>query len=230
VNGPAQEETPRFGTLRAIAALSCLFGSLGIIIGVMGNHGIATLGLLTGVGVSVGALGALVAIPLVGRQRQAVPISRQVPRSLRWVRYVLPICEGHAWVAEVNSVLAEEPDHELQRRYRRGYRRSLPELFWGSWSLHLSCRCPCRDRGSEMAGEKPPRRLASPEARPTDPPLWRLAFLLLQGRDGQWWRGLLLLTVAGMILVGALLAASRAEGTVILVVTALILSRLWHER
>jgi hypothetical protein len=30
-------------------------------------------------------------------------------------------------------------------------------------------------------------------AQPTDPPWARLLFLLVQGRDGQWWRAILLL-------------------------------------
>lgn len=30
-------------------------------------------------------------------------------------------------------------------------------------------------------------------AQPTDPPWARLAFLLVQGREGQWWRAILLI-------------------------------------
>lgn len=41
-------------------------------------------------------------------------------------------------------------------------------------------------------------------AQPTDPPWARLLFLLVQGRDGQWWRGLLLIALAGLLLVGVL--------------------------
>ena len=41
-------------------------------------------------------------------------------------------------------------------------------------------------------------------AQPTDPPWARLLFLLVQGRDGQWWRGLLLMALAGLLLVGVL--------------------------
>ncbi len=41
-------------------------------------------------------------------------------------------------------------------------------------------------------------------AQPTDPPWARLLFLLVQGRDGQWWRGFLLLALAGLLLVGVL--------------------------
>lgn len=223
MNSLPRGDTLRFGTLRAVAALSCLFGSLGVIIGVLGNHGIAALGLLAGVGVAIGSLGALLAIPL-GRQCQ-VPISAQAPGSLRWIRHVLPLCEGDAWVAEATSALAEEPDHDARRRYRKSYRRGLAKLFCASWSHHLGCRCHCRDR---TMGKPPPRRLPSPGARSADPPSWRLAFLLVQGRDGQWWRALLLLAVAGMILVGAVLAAaSRADGAMVVALTALILSRLW---
>lgn len=31
-------------------------------------------------------------------------------------------------------------------------------------------------------------------AQPTDPPWARLAFVVLEGRDGQWWRAILLVT------------------------------------
>ncbi len=44
-------------------------------------------------------------------------------------------------------------------------------------------------------------------AQPTDPPWARLLFLLVQGRDGQWWRGLLLVALTGLLgvtLVGVL--------------------------
>ncbi|MGH3694669.1 MAG: hypothetical protein ACRDRX_11915 [Pseudonocardiaceae bacterium] len=55
--------------------------------------------------------------------------------------------------------------------------------------------------------------------------------MVVQGRDGQWWRGLLLLAVAGMILIGALLASSsRADGAMIVAITGLILSRVWRTR
>jgi hypothetical protein len=43
-------------------------------------------------------------------------------------------------------------------------------------------------------------------AQPTDPPWWRLLFLLVQGRDGQWWRGFLLMALIGLVLVGVLVA------------------------
>jgi len=41
-------------------------------------------------------------------------------------------------------------------------------------------------------------------AQPGDPPWARLLFLLVDGRDGQWWRGFLLMALAGLLLVGAL--------------------------
>ncbi|MGH3888963.1 MAG: hypothetical protein ACRDSZ_20810 [Pseudonocardiaceae bacterium] len=41
-------------------------------------------------------------------------------------------------------------------------------------------------------------------AQPTDPPWARLLFLLVQGRDGQWWRGFLLVALTGLLLVGVL--------------------------
>lgn len=60
------------------------------------------------------------------------------PRSLRWVRGVLPDGEGAAWLGEVGSCLAETPDKVTRRRYIRGYRRSVPQLIWTSWAEHLS--------------------------------------------------------------------------------------------
>lgn len=41
-------------------------------------------------------------------------------------------------------------------------------------------------------------------AQPTDPPWARLLFLLVQNRDGQWWRGFALIALAGLGLVGVL--------------------------
>ncbi len=38
-------------------------------------------------------------------------------------------------------------------------------------------------------------------AQPDDPPWARLLFLMLQGPDGQWWRGLLLIALAGLLLI-----------------------------
>ena len=43
-------------------------------------------------------------------------------------------------------------------------------------------------------------------AQPDDPPWARLLFLLVQGRDGQWWRGFLLVALTGLLLAGVLAA------------------------
>jgi len=42
--------------------------------------------------------------------------------------------------------------------------------------------------------------------QPSDPPWARLLFLLVQGREGQWWRAILLATPL-LVLVGVLTAA-----------------------
>jgi hypothetical protein len=47
------------------------------------------------------------------------------------------------------------------------------------------------------------KKIAPIEAQPTDPPWARLLFLLVQGRDGQWWRAILLV-VPLLLLVVAL--------------------------
>jgi hypothetical protein len=59
------------------------------------------------------------------------------PRSLRWVRNLLPSEEGAAWWAEVTSCLAEVPDRRQRRRYVRSYRRSVPQLLWTSWTAQI---------------------------------------------------------------------------------------------
>lgn len=51
-------------------------------------------------------------------------------------------------------------------------------------------------------------------AQPTDPPWARLLFLLVQGRDGQWWRGFLLVALTGLLLVGVLAALLVLAGWV----------------
>ncbi|MGH4000384.1 MAG: hypothetical protein ACRDTJ_23315 [Pseudonocardiaceae bacterium] len=48
------------------------------------------------------------------------------------------------------------------------------------------------------------KRIDPAGPQPDDPPWARLLFLLVQGRDGQWWRGLLLLALVGLVLVGVL--------------------------
>jgi hypothetical protein len=49
-------------------------------------------------------------------------------------------------------------------------------------------------------------------AQPTDPPWWRWLFLLVQGRDGQWWRGFALVALVGLLVVGALAALLMVTG------------------
>jgi hypothetical protein len=61
-----------------------------------------------------------------------------VPRSLGWVRGLLPDEEGMTWGAEVISCLAETSDRGERRRYLRSYHRSVPQLVWTSWAEHLS--------------------------------------------------------------------------------------------
>lgn len=64
-------------------------------------------------------------------------ISAPTPRTLRWVRVLLPNDEGSAWVAEVASCLAEAQNESEQRRHIRSYRRAAPQLIWTSWVVHL---------------------------------------------------------------------------------------------
>jgi hypothetical protein len=59
------------------------------------------------------------------------------PRSLRWVRSLLPGEEGTAWWAEVTSCLAEASDPGQRRRYVRSYYRSVPRLLWTSWTAQI---------------------------------------------------------------------------------------------
>ena len=65
-----------------------------------------------------------------------------VPRSLRWIRGLLPGAEGEAWLAEVISCLAETPDSGERRQYVRSYRRSAPRLVWTSWTAQVRCVVP----------------------------------------------------------------------------------------
>jgi uncharacterized protein DUF4383 len=64
------------------------------------------------------------------------------PRSLRWVRSLLPGEEGRAWWAEVSSCLAETPDPGQRRQYVRSYRRSVPQVVWTSWTPQVRCAAP----------------------------------------------------------------------------------------
>lgn len=54
-------------------------------------------------------------------------------------------------------------------------------------------------------------------AQPGDPAWARLLFVLVEGRNGQWWRGSLLVALAGLVmaaLVGALVGALALAGWV----------------
>jgi hypothetical protein len=150
-----------------VGLLVILLGLLGLPVGLIGLHGggvlvvcvlvILVLDILGGLlvdllgGVIGGVLGRVfgavrgcVDNALARRlssQTQArghtVPLLA-APRSLRWVRGVLPDGEGAAWLAEVSSCLAETPDKGERRRYVRSYRRGIPRLIWTSWAEHLS--------------------------------------------------------------------------------------------
>lgn len=50
------------------------------------------------------------------------------------------------------------------------------------------------------------KRTAPVGAQPSDPPCWRLLFLMVQGRDGEWWRGFALMALSGLLVVGGLSA------------------------
>ncbi len=142
-----KNENRSLGIIPAIGALGCFGGSLGMIIGVLGNNGIGALGVLAGAGVLIGTLSALIALPL-GRKREALRLIPAQPlRSLRFVFFVLPYDEGLNWLAEALSWLAEAPDDDVRRLYLRSYRRGIPKLVWVSWSEVLHCHC--RNRSSE---------------------------------------------------------------------------------
>lgn len=70
------------------------------------------------------------------------------PRSLRWVRGMLPRAEGMAWWAEMISCLAETPDPRQRRRYLRSYRRSVPQLIWTSWTSQVRLAQPAAVAGA----------------------------------------------------------------------------------
>jgi hypothetical protein len=75
--------------------------------------------------------------PAMATQPYAVPSPALTPRTLRWVRGLLPSDEGAAWLAEVTSCLAEAYDEGERRRHIRSYRRAVLRLVWTSWALHL---------------------------------------------------------------------------------------------
>jgi hypothetical protein len=56
------------------------------------------------------------------------------------------------------------------------------------------------------------KEIDSVGAQPTDPPWWRWLFLLVQGRDGQWWRGFALVALVGLLVVSALTALLMVTG------------------
>ena len=105
------------------------------------------VGIVLGVSIVVG-LGFLFLVMVifieVGERRAAqVPAhvraaSPLAPRTLRWMRGLLPGGEGTAWLAEVASSLAETPDKRVRRRLVRSYRRGVPRLVWTSWAEYLS--------------------------------------------------------------------------------------------
>jgi hypothetical protein len=74
---------------------------------------------------------------LVTSVRPAAPCPAPAPRSLGWVRGLLPAEEGTAWWAEVTSCVAEISDPGERRRYLRSYRQSIPQLIWTSWTSEV---------------------------------------------------------------------------------------------
>lgn len=106
--------------------------------------GILVLVLVVGALV-LGVLGGLVGLVVKawGRRRGSQApaglrtVLRPTPRTLRWVRGLLPGDEGAAWLVEVSSCLAEAQDKGERRRYVRSYRRNVPQLIWTSWTVHL---------------------------------------------------------------------------------------------
>jgi len=86
------------------------------------------------------------------------------PRSLRWVRSLLPGEEGTAWWAEVTSCLAETPDPGQRRQYMHSYYRSVPQLLWTSWTAQIHREAPAlagvkyssiKRKGTDMAFASP---------------------------------------------------------------------------
>ncbi|MBV9164142.1 MAG: hypothetical protein JO309_09590 [Pseudonocardiales bacterium] len=104
----------------------------GLLIGLLGG---LFGGLLVGIHGVGGAVARRLGLWALARSRTVPPLA--APRSLRWVRGVLPDGEGAAWLAEVVSCLAETLDKDKRRRYVRSYRRSVPRLVGTSWAEHL---------------------------------------------------------------------------------------------
>ncbi|MGH3856769.1 MAG: hypothetical protein ACRDR6_25445, partial [Pseudonocardiaceae bacterium] len=200
-----REENLALGTLRAVGALGSLGGSLGVIVSVLAGNGGSALGVLVGAGVLIGAVSAIIIVPLSGQRQASRPIPSQAPRSLRWLRFLLPYVEGRAWLAEAAGVIAEAPDEDTRRHYLRCYRRAIPRLIFTIWSEHLR-ELHNRNRGCEVTAKrtKPANRNNPAGPQPIDAPWWRLVFLLVDGDDDQWRRWFLLIVLAGLFLVGGL--------------------------
>jgi hypothetical protein len=116
-----------------------------VVLGILGE---VVIGVIVG-GVVVGGVGFLLFLVVVGvvevgaRRDAQIPahlraVPALVPKTLRWVRGLLPGDEGTAWLADVASCLAETSDKRERRRYMRSYRRGVPQLIWTSWAEHLS--------------------------------------------------------------------------------------------
>lgn len=107
----------------------------GAIVGAIVVGGVAIVGAIVVVGV-VDGVSKLVRERRLAAHLRAIPPS--APRTLRWVRGLLPGDEGAAWLAEVGSCLTETTDEGERRRYVRSYCRGVPRLIWTSWTEHLS--------------------------------------------------------------------------------------------
>jgi hypothetical protein len=129
-----------------VGILACSYG--GIVGGIVGG----VIGCFAGFGVFFFVSGVIaegvdrVGFIVAQRSRHHRPkasagirtVRPQAPKSLRWVRGLLPGEEGTAWLAEVASCLAETPDKRVRRRFARSYRRGVPRLIWTSWAEYLS--------------------------------------------------------------------------------------------
>jgi hypothetical protein len=124
------------------------FGGVGIAVGGVGFVLVGFVFIVGGVvGFVLGGIGFVgFVVSVVQRhflQSRQAPANlcaglAMVPRSLGWVRGLLPDEEGMTWWAEVISCLAETSNRGERRRYLRSYRRSVPQLVWTSWAEHLS--------------------------------------------------------------------------------------------
>ncbi len=139
------------GDAVGVLSVGGLLGVLGllcrIVVGVLGFLGEVFVGIVVGGGI-VTLVGFLllsfvsVAVEVGERRSAQIPVYLRTipplaPRTLRWVRGLLPSGEGAAWLAEVTFCLAEAHDKDERRRYIRSYRRRVPQLIWTSWALYL---------------------------------------------------------------------------------------------